>query len=242
MELTVSGGRRRRGGWKGAAGTAVLLLLWGVASALKHSGGAQALVVPWWAGVGISLVAPFGLVVLLVWVSDRREQARYHAVEAAAAEAATDDPAFAADLVRAAAEQLFRDAWGAWEARDRDRLSKLMTPEAATGFARGMERNDHHVSVSSVAGIDLVSLINRGSDQDDRVTVHIRAKLQSYLQVPLHENKNERLAPAPYWTLSKRDGRWIVHKIESHNRGAYHLKEPIVTGPNVVAGSRTIQS
>jgi inner membrane protein import complex subunit Tim44-like protein len=230
----VKGDRRRVRRWKSAAGGAVLLLAWGAASAARGSSWAQGGRVPAWVGIGLGIVAPIVFVITVIKFSLRRERARYRAVETAAAVAANDDPMFSADRIRGAAEELFRRAWGAWEARDARQLAEFMTPAAASQFSRGMGRREHHVSVVAVDGIDLVSLINREGEQDDRVTVRIRATMNSYVQVPPTESKRAGLQAPGYWTLAKRDGAWIVHRLESRNGGRYHLKEPIVTG----AGNR----
>lgn len=130
----------------------------------------------------IALVIAF--IVVVSKAKSRQLEARIRAVEAAAVEAARNDHAFAVDRVRADAERLFRDTFEAWEARDRDRLGELMTPDAAAKFARGMERHHIHVSVESVSSVRLVRLINRSEDRGDRVTAYIAAQTRIREQIP----------------------------------------------------------
>jgi predicted lipid-binding transport protein (Tim44 family) len=182
--------------------------------------------------VPVVLVGCLVLVVAVSAVIGHRQNARVRAVEAAAPEAAEYDAAFAADRIHADAGQLYRDAWKAWEARDRDRLNALMTPEVAAEFGRGMERKDVHAFLASPVRVRYVSLINRGNERDDRVTVIVAAKVVGRQEVPGAKDRKIRFEPKPYWTLAKRDGRWIVAKMETHNPGKHHLTEPMVTKPD----------
>lgn len=58
------------------------------------------------------------------------------AVELASAEAAEDDPAFAPDVVRPAAANLFREIQRAWSAQDKQRLARLVGQDLLTEWGR----------------------------------------------------------------------------------------------------------
>jgi predicted lipid-binding transport protein (Tim44 family) len=168
--------------------------------------------------------------------------ARQRRVELASAEAADDDPMFEKDRVRAAGEELFVSAQRAWDDRDEQRLAQLLSPDLLREWRRRLmdfERKRWHnrVKVREIRSIEYVGLTNREADRDDRVTVRIDAVLDDYVEGPNGmrlqsvESSSTISRVQEYWTLGKRDGRWIVASIEQDAEGRHVLDEEVVASP-----------
>jgi predicted lipid-binding transport protein (Tim44 family) len=165
-------------------------------------------------------------------------------VQLAAAEAAEDDPAFAADRVRAGADTLFRDVQWAWDALDRERLRTLVGPELLKEWEKRLDDFErkgwrNHVQIVGDVDIQYLGLVNRTDDSDDRCTVRIDARLRDYVvnkggtHIMQKGSGNEMTRLREYWTLGKRpeDGGWMVLSIEQDMEGSHHLEAEIVASP-----------
>ena len=176
-------------------------------------------------------------------VAGRQEvKDRERRVELAAAEASEDDSAFAPDVVRPAATQLFQDIQAAWDAGDRTTLAKLVAPDLLQEWSRRLDDFDrkgwrNRVQVASTPSVDYVGLRNAAEDQDDRVTVLIQARLRDYVvdsygqRVGRTDALSDTTMVREYWTLGKRDDRWVLLSIEQGAEGEHALKEDIVATP-----------
>jgi predicted lipid-binding transport protein (Tim44 family) len=187
--------------------------------------------VMWWRGQQTAGVA-----------SRRRTAARERRVELAAAEAAEDDVAFSPERVRAQAGKLFADIQSAWDAADRVRLRGLVAPELLAEWERRLDDFDrkgwrNRVDVLGEPSIEYVGLTNRADDQADRVVVRIEARLRDYVEdaygqrVGRADAVGETSRVREFWTLAKRDGRWILQSIEQGAEGAHQLAGQIVAAP-----------
>ncbi|HEV7773957.1 MAG TPA: Tim44-like domain-containing protein [Conexibacter sp.] len=172
----------------------------------------------------------------------KRREARRRRVELASAEAADDDPLFAVDVVMQAAEQIFRMAQQAWDARDDARLAQLLDPDLLVEWRRRLddfaERGwDNRVEVLSVDAVEYLGLVNREGTADDRVTVRISARLRDWVEtldgatVMRKGAASSVISLTEYWTLGRRDDGWFVASIESDAEGAHVLDEQIVATP-----------
>ena len=172
----------------------------------------------------------------------QRREARARQIELASAEAADDDPAFAADHVKAAAAELHGAIIDAWTERDRRALGRLLGPDLLVEWKRRMDdfdRRGWHNATRVVRGprVDYVGMVNRADDADDRVTVRIEAVLHDVVTTrsghTLQQSRDgsETALQAEFWTLGKRDGRWILLSIEQNAEGSHHLDAPIVASP-----------
>lgn len=172
----------------------------------------------------------------------KRREARRRRVELASAEAADDDPLLAADAVVQAAEQIFRSAQEAWDARDDARLAQLLDPDLRVEWSRRLddfaERGWHNrVEVLSVEAVEYLGLVNREGTADDRVTVRITARLRDRVEtldgatVMRKGATSSIVSLTEYWTLARREDGWIVASIESDAEGVHVLDEQIVASP-----------
>ena len=172
----------------------------------------------------------------------RRRRERVQAVMLAAAEAAQDDPAFAADRVGPEAGALFVDIQKAWDGRDRARLRELIGGDLLVEWERRLDDFDargwrSRVQVVREPTVEYVGLVNRAADEEDRAVVRISAALDVWVQTPAGQriyntgHDGPRIAFAEYWTLAKHDGGWMLVSIEQDAEGIHHLTDEIVASP-----------
>jgi predicted lipid-binding transport protein (Tim44 family) len=171
-----------------------------------------------------------------------RRRGRVKRVGAAAAEAAGDDAAFDPEEVKDSAYALFMEAQRAWDGRDRKRLAELVGADLLSEWNRRLDdfdRKGWHNRVNVLEGpvIEYVGLTNRESDEEDRAVVHIEAKLEDYVvsrsggEISRTGESGKTTKLREYWTLAKRDGRWIVASIEQQAEGEHHLDSELVASP-----------
>ncbi len=171
-----------------------------------------------------------------------RRAARERRVELLAEEAVFDDPAFAPETVRAAAVDLHAKLVAAWTAADDAWLAKLLGRKLLGEWRCRLRELDRkgRANVLQRRGrprVRYVGLVNRPGEADDRVVVHIRARMRDRLyddagRVVFRDgNDNGRRTMSEYWTMAKRDGRWILISVETDWEGAHHLRSAIVPSP-----------
>ena len=189
-----------------------------------------------------AVCAVFGLI-----AKRRRAQARAERderVTTASAEAAEEDPVFAAGAVKTAAGALYVDVQRAWSERDDETLARLLGPDLLVEWrrrladfaARGWA---NEVAIRSGPHVGYVGLVNRDGAVDDRVTVTMTAKLHSVVRTSdgvVVKNKADTngdgvIDVCEYWTLDRAGDRWRLVAIEQEREGAHHLQSPIVTAP-----------
>jgi len=172
----------------------------------------------------------------------RKVRERVAAVRTASAEAAEDDPYFASSELEAHARGLFVACQEAWDARDVSRLSSLVGADLMVEWERRLDDFDrkrwHNVcELQGEPQVEYLGLVNRADDADDRVVVRI-SSTQRDVVVDAHGNRMTRndsgreiVQVSEYWTLGKRDGRWILLSIEQDTEGAHNLDSEIVATP-----------
>ena len=171
-----------------------------------------------------------------------RTSNRERRVELAAAEAAEEDPAFAADAVRANAVRLFMEIQTAWDADDRIHLRGLVAPDLLAEWERRLDDFErrgwrNHVQPLGEPTIELVGLTHKGDPEADRVVVRIDARLKDYVvdRSGRHLKRAGRLGETTrireFWTLGRRSGHWVLVSIEQGAEGKHALDEQIVATP-----------
>lgn len=175
--------------------------------------------------------------------TERAREQREASVMPAALEAAMEDSAFDPDDVRAAAAGLVVDTQEAWDTRDRDRLAHLVGPDLLREWTRRLDDFDRrgwhaHAGVSEAPVVRIMGITNREGEDEDQVVVHIRARAQSWVETRRGETLFENGATGPdvllsqYWTLGRRDGRWILVSIEEEGEGDHNLSAPVIARPD----------
>jgi predicted lipid-binding transport protein (Tim44 family) len=173
----------------------------------------------------------------------RRRNKRVKRVMTASAEAAQDDPAFAADNVRTGADQLFRQVQAAWSANDVATLEGLVGKDMMVEWRRRLNdfaRKGWHnvVEVQGEVGVEYIGLVNRAADEDDRCVVRLTAHLRDYVigkngrKLTRKDSSSEFTTLKEYWTLCKREGGgWRLLSIEQDMEGSHHIDAEIVASP-----------
>ncbi len=194
----------------------------------------------------LAFFAFFAFAVISTWLTVRRLRRRLDErdvdVRTASAEAAEDDPAFAADRVTQDVTIMFHAIQGAWDARDEHALSSLVGNDLMVEWHRRLDdfdRKGWHNRVRVISGPDVryVSMTNRERDEEDRVVVHVAARLEDYVEAAggmrvLATGDTDTVTDLrEFWTLAKREGRWILMSIEQDAEGGHHLDAPLVTSP-----------
>ncbi|HVP03524.1 MAG TPA: TIM44-like domain-containing protein [Solirubrobacteraceae bacterium] len=194
----------------------------------------------------IAVVGFFLFTTVATWLMVRRMRARLderdRRVRTAAAEAAEDDSAFAADRVTQDAAVMFHAIQGAWDARDERTLATMVGDDLLAEWRLRLAdfaRKGWHNRVRVISGpqVKYVGLVNREDDADDRVVLHVAAQLEDYVELPggarmAHTGQSSTVTTlSEYWTLGKRDGRWILISIEQDREGLHNLDAPIVASP-----------
>src|SRR5215218_6250829 len=196
--------------------------------------------------VAVVVFGLFGLFLLYLAIHTvryrRKLRERDERVRTASAEAAEDDPYFAADELERHAVALFNAAQNAWDARDRQALARLVGPDLLVEWNRRLDDFDrkgwhNRVEVLGEPSVLYVGITNREHDTEDRAVVRIQASLRAYVldsngdKVMRTGEKDELVTLVEYWMLARRDGRWMVQSIEQKSEGDHHLDEAIVASP-----------
>jgi len=197
--------------------------------------------------VAVFFFGLFGL--FLVWFAIHswryrvKVRERDRRVRTASAEAASDDPYFAADELEAHARGLFVECQEAWDARDVERLSSLVGDDLMVEWTRRLDDFEakgwhNRVSVIGTPKIEYVGLVNREDDTEDRAVVRITASLRAFVidrsgrKIMRKESKSEQITLCEYWTLARAgDAAWKVVSIEQRAEGDHHLDSEIVASP-----------
>jgi predicted lipid-binding transport protein (Tim44 family) len=193
-------------------------------------------------GLVIVVALFFGITGIFSWRAVRRRRKRVARTVLASAEAAEDDAWFAAERVQQDAATLFCDIQKAWDARDRERLGQLVGDELMVEWKRRLDHFDairwhNRVEVREGPEVEYVGIVNREDDAADRVCVRLSGKLFDIVEteggkrIQRKDETSDVTAFAEFWTLARRDERWIVASIEQEDEGKHNLDEPLVPTP-----------
>jgi predicted lipid-binding transport protein (Tim44 family) len=212
-------------------------------------------------GLGALFLVACGLLYLFVtkvmpklvdWWAERRAAAASHKrgrpsqrerrVQLASAEAADEDPEFAADQIVANAAKLFAEIQQAWDADDRRQLGTLAAPALMVEWDRRLDDFDrrgwrNHVQILGQPKIELVGLTRTGDPATDNVVVRVDARMKDFVidRFGRHLKRTGRLGETTrireFWTLQRPHGRWVLASIEDGKEGKHALEEQIVATP-----------
>ncbi len=181
---------------------------------------------------------------LTKWRARQRQQARearHLEVASAAAVAADEDAAFDVDRLLSDTEAMAIAIQQAWDEQDRPALERMLGPDLLLEWTMRLDDFARRgwadrVRVTGKPEIRLASIVNRERDADDRVVVHITMALENWVETPFGPQfptgqESPQTTLSEYWTLGKRDGRWILLSIEQELEGSHHLDSPIVVDP-----------
>lgn len=190
-------------------------------------------------GLAIAYGILYGLYLLIQIPKARRVRKRAAAVEAAAG----GHPVFGAATVKAAAAGLFGEMQAALDAGDLNRLARISDTDFVSYWESRLagyhaEGSRYRVRVLRGPDIRYIGLHDDPDDSRDYVRLQVVAKLHRFLEQPNGARKlisNERgtaqkMTVTEYWTLSRRNGWWIIYMTRVESFGKEYLAEQI-TGP-----------
>ncbi len=237
------GGGEGGGGGGGGFGFFILIQLLFRIAVLGHGLGALVLIALFIVYLVITRVMPGAGRSWSARNSSGRKASRHVAqrtrrVEAAAAEAAEDNPAFAADAVKANAAALFKQVQAAWDRGDRAALSRVVGPDLLTEWERRLSDLDrrgwrNRIAIIGEPTVEYVGLNHKGNSTDT-VTVRIEAKLRDYVEdragnhIKRAGHVSETVRLREFWTLAQRNGRWVLVSIEQGAEGSHAIDDAIV--------------
>jgi hypothetical protein len=183
-------------------------------------------------GCGIALGFIWAVIALVRLPGERRLRRRVQAVETAAG----TSPPYGVAAVEGAAERLFTEMHSAWDAGDRERLTRISDPglmadwnKRLDGYAADGKRQ--RVGVLGRPRLDYVSLMaDRGL-----VRLRVRAKLRRGFepangdQLPVQKRPvGVKVAFVEFWTLSRSGNDWILCSTRPAPFRTEYASEPIV--------------
>ena len=151
-------------------------------------------------------------------------------VEAAAAEAAEDDAAFAPDAVKANAAALFKQIQAAWDRGDRARLATLVGPDLLTEWERRLDDLDrrgwrNRVQIIGEPTVEYVGLNHRGDAQADTRHGPDRGQAPRLRRGPVRQPHQARRPPVArpsalreFWTLGATTRRPLDARLDRAGR------------------------
>ena len=184
-------------------------------------------------GVLLAVGLLWGIYKLFQLPKERRFRRRVAAVEAAAGA----DPVFSAEHVKTEAARLFHETKVAYDAADRNLLALVTDDQLAADWAAALDGDAANgerfrVDVRKGPRVDYVGL--HGSTDGhpgEFVRVRMRAKLRCNFEKPDGTRRQVVALETvdEFWTLSRRDGRWIVFNTRGPEFAEEFLTEEIVT-------------
>lgn len=164
--------------------------------------------------------------------AERKERVRARRAHLAAIEAAEDDdPAFAPDAVRRSIVQMVALADRVWRGRTSTALNGRPDGELINGWARArLAWLGAPLRVRGIPAIDLLRVVNRPGDGEDRVVARVRVKVHCG-RSPLDVFARRNVDLDERWTLGHRDGSWMLLSADGDPLAGPVLNAPLIPTP-----------
>lgn len=188
--------------------------------------------------LGVGVAGCIALSWLLVAASEarhewaiRREHVRADRAYYAAIEAAEDDPSFAPDVVRQSIGQIVALANRLWRGRSDTALEGRADESLIRAWARSRQSwLGSGLRLRGTPSIDLLRVVNRADDREDRVVARVRVRL--YRNRPLLDLlAARRIRLDERWTLGRYDGQWALLSVEGDPLAGPVLTAPLIPTP-----------
>lgn len=135
----------------------------------------------------------------------------------------------------------------AWSADDRRRLAEIVSEPLMAEWDRRLRdfasrgwRN--LVEIHGQVRVDYVGLANQAAEAERQACVRIACRVSDVVRDRQGQQIRRRFGVrtvhhvVEYWTLGRREGRWIVAQVEQHREGLHQLGEPLVASPTADHG------
>ena len=161
-----------------------------------------------------------------------KEHARARRAHYAATEAAEDDPIYAPDAIEHYVATVVALAESQWQGGGHGALEGAPDADLIRRWARWLElRFGRGLEVSGKPSIDLIGVVNRHDEQEDRVVVRIRLHLHCpHPKVGLIATRSMHVDER--WTLGHRNGRWGLISMGDDPFVGPELTAPLIPTPS----------
>jgi hypothetical protein len=154
-----------------------------------------------------------------------KEHARATRAHYAAIEAGEDEPIFSPDAIERSVRQLVTLAGGVWRSAPLGDLEGRSDKALVRAWARSWQWLGDGLEVDGQPSIDLLSVVNRHDEEEDRVVARVRLRIHcKHPKVgtlgPHHARVDER------WTFGRSGSHWILLSVSGDP-----LAEPVLTTP-----------
>jgi hypothetical protein len=153
-----------------------------------------------------------------------KEHARAYRAHYAAVEAAEDNPSFSPDAIEQSVTQVVALADSLWHSGKFDSLGGRPDASLIRAWARSRQSwLGSGLEAKGKPSIDLLRVVNRDDEAEDRVVVRVRLRVQCKLP---RQGRNMHLDER--WTLGRSGSRWVLLSI-----GGDPLAGPVLSAPLV---------
>ncbi len=183
------------------------------------------------AGGGLALVAAgYWIAIARGALSRRRaersERVRAKQTEAAALEASFEDRAFAPDVIRKAVHDILARAAEVWRGEP---SAAHADARVILGWARSFQESvGSGVRLAGPPSIDLLRVVNRPGESEDRIVLRVRLRLSRGRRGSLRKPRTVTIDQR--WTLARASGGWTLSAIEPDPLAPRLLNRPLVAG------------
>ena len=155
---------------------------------------------------------------------ERREHRRSKEAQAAAVAAAVEDEAFAPDRIRAVVEDIVAAAAAIWSGGS---PAPRADSEAVAAWARSLTTSlGSGLRLRAKPSVDLLQVINRPGESEDRVVLRVRVRLRR--RHPLSLGDPHRVTVDQRWTLGRSAGMWTLRSVDGDPLAPRLLTSPLI--------------
>jgi hypothetical protein len=162
---------------------------------------------------------------------------------AAAAEAAEDDPVFSPEEIRRSVGDLFAFGEALWRSGDVSGLKNRPDAHLVKAWARSRESwIGGGLEAVGQPSIDLLRVVNRGDEAEDRVVARVRLDVHCKRPRPLGDDvfgklvARRRVQLDERWTLGRSENKWMLLSVDGDP-----LAGPVLTAPLIPTRSHDAQ-
>jgi hypothetical protein len=161
-----------------------------------------------------------------------KEHSRAARAHYAAIEAAEDDLSFSPDAIENSVAQIVELAGDLWRGMEVEALDDRPDAGLIRAWARSCQsRFGDGLEAAGKPTIDLLSVVNRPGEEEDRVVLRVRLRIHTEQAIfgtlrGHHVHLDER------WTLGRMDHRWLLLSVSGDPLAGPVLASPLIPNPS----------
>jgi hypothetical protein len=159
-----------------------------------------------------------------------KEHTRANRAHYAAVEAAEDDPTFSPDVIRQSVADIIASASGWWRSGTLGALEGRRDASLIRAWARTWQsRIGRDLEAVGLPSIDLLSVVNRDDEEEDRVAVRVRVRI--HCKHPKVGTFTHHLHIDERWTFERSDRSWFLLSMGGDPLASLVLTSPLIANP-----------